>query len=293
MTTRRPLLAAVDELDRTNPAIDAGLALSDALGCTLEVVHAMGIPGDPELDAHTALHLAMHRGELIDRRKDALEARLQPFFTAYGRSASSHLHVRGGKPSVEVLEQARESQAELLVLGPHEPSGRLDWGSTSRALLAAAPCSVWTQPVAWRPVRRVLVPIDLSDDSLRALDKAVELAKVFDAQITCLHAWFATEVFAGLMGELPMGQTGVSIESGRKAAEGAFHEALATVDFQGIPWEAEFCEDRAVSAILSREGRNDLIAMGSHGRTGLASAVLGNVTYRVLVQARVPVLAIR
>jgi nucleotide-binding universal stress UspA family protein len=48
-----------------------------------------------------------------------------------------------------------------------------------------------------------------------------------------------------------------------------------------------------VTAILEKQGGVDLIAMGTHGRTGISAAVLGNVAYGVLKAADVPVLAIR
>lgn len=293
MKQHQTILVAIDELDRTNVAVDAGLAISDALHAPLELVHSMGLPTDAELDAHSALQLATLRGELIERRRASIEARLQPFFTAYGRNAGAQLHVRLGKASMEVLDQAKESKARLLVLGPHQRAGVLDWGSTARALLAASPCNVWTQPTPWRPVKRILVPLDLSDHSIASLRVAIQLALELGAELTCMHAWYPAEVFAGIMGDYPMSQSGISIEEGRKAAEQALHESLENVDFRGVPWRAEFCEDRAVEAILERQSDVDLIAMGSHGRTGLALAILGNTAYSVLTKAACPVLAIR
>ena len=60
-----------------------------------------------------------------------------------------------------------------------------------------------------------------------------------------------------------------------------------------MEWTSRFAEGRSVPTILESQDSIDLIVMGSHGRTGLNAAVLGNTAYSVLRKAEVPVLAIR
>jgi nucleotide-binding universal stress UspA family protein len=48
-----------------------------------------------------------------------------------------------------------------------------------------------------------------------------------------------------------------------------------------------------VLTTLELENAFDLIAMGSHGRTGLSAALLGNVAYAIVKDASKPVLVVR
>jgi hypothetical protein len=53
--------------------------------------------------------------------------------------------------------------ADLIVLGALRRRPAIDFGSTARAVLAKATCPVWVQPGPVGTIRRILVPVDLSD----------------------------------------------------------------------------------------------------------------------------------
>lgn len=293
MVQRNPILVAVDGRRRTDNAVDAALHLALGLGAPIQVVHALGLPRGTDVDSRTAFDLVAMLGEFIQSRGDAIAERLQPLFSGYGLRVSDLLSVHRGAVGEEVIGMAIQSQARLLVLGPHKTALLLDMGSTARSLLSASPCDVWVQSAPWRKIEHILVPLDLSDHSLAALSSALSLAKRFKARVTCLHAWYAPDLFAGVMGEFPFSSGRLSFEEARAAAECAFKKCLADVDFMGVEWSSRFVEAPTVEAILQAQEEVDLIAMGSHGRTGLAAAVLGNTTYSVLSRADCPVWAIR
>ena len=83
------------------------------------------------------------------------------------------------------------------------------------------------------------------------------------------------------------------VEEERKASEERFRRILGDFDWMGVEHEFSFFEGSPADVILEHQDDFDLIAMGSHGRTGLSAVVLGNVAYAVLKQAEKPVLAIR
>jgi len=83
------------------------------------------------------------------------------------------------------------------------------------------------------------------------------------------------------------------LDEAKAAAEKAYSEAMAAIEWGGIPNEHTFVEGDAIEQILAAQEGIDLIALGTHGRTGLSRVVLGNVAYGVLRAADVPVLAMR
>jgi nucleotide-binding universal stress UspA family protein len=73
----------------------------------------------------------------------------------------------------------------------------------------------------------------------------------------------------------------------------AFEDALKAFDWKGVEHDAAFVEGMPVDEIVSRSRNADLVIMGTHGRTGLASALLGSVAYAVLERTTRPVVVVR
>jgi len=144
-------------------------------------------------------------------------------------------------------------------------------------------------------ITRILVPTDFSPHSDAALEYAVALARRLDATIGLLHvvddpflsgAWSpdafvpnATEFLADLVAD----------------ARRRVDDSVARIAAQGIPTDAAVVTGPPVRMIVehARTGEFDLIVMGTHGRTGLAHAVLGSVAERVLRSAPCAVLSVK
>jgi nucleotide-binding universal stress UspA family protein len=83
--------------------------------------------------------------------------------------------------------------------------------------------------------------------------------------------------------------------SSRSATEGYLEKAKAESQGLSIDVRVETCQDDPASAIVAHAiaDRTDLIAMATHGRSGLKRLLMGSVTERVLRQSPVPLLACR
>jgi nucleotide-binding universal stress UspA family protein len=138
--------------------------------------------------------------------------------------------------------------------------------------------------------RNILVPLDFGAPSRRALSVAIGLTKELGSSLTLMHTW-----------EIPgYVHTGVEIPAtelfhpSRDAAAERLAAALAEVSKDvpeaksllrgGAPW-------REILAAVEETGA-DLVVMGTHGRRGLARALLGSVTEKVVRNATVPVLTV-
>lgn len=135
---------------------------------------------------------------------------------------------------------------------------------------------------------RILVPTDGSAEVERAVEYAIELARVHDATIRAVYV-----VNVANYGGLPMETSWEGISDTLKE-EG--HTAVERVEKLAgeVPVETAILEG-SPSRVIAEEAspeRCDLVVMGTHGRGGIDRLLLGSVTERVVRSARVPVLTV-
>lgn len=140
--------------------------------------------------------------------------------------------------------------------------------------------------------KRILCPIDFSNQSAAALRVAATMAKTFAAELAILHAqrleapvYFTAAQTQALKSHLR--------RSG-KAARQYLRDFSDPLLPEGLIATHFLVEEDAVSAILNtiRTWRPNLLVMGTHGRTGLTRIRLGSVMESVLHQATVPMLTV-
>jgi nucleotide-binding universal stress UspA family protein len=143
--------------------------------------------------------------------------------------------------------------------------------------------------------KHILVPVDGSKLSAKAVKTAVALAKVTQAKVTL---FYAAPDFGGIYySESPLLAAHYTAASFRAAvakhAQKILDQAAKTAGMavetrhvlSELPYEA------IVNA--AAKGRCDLIVMASHGRRGVAGFLLGSETQKVLTHSKVPVLVVR
>jgi nucleotide-binding universal stress UspA family protein len=146
--------------------------------------------------------------------------------------------------------------------------------------------------------RHLLVPTDGSARSRKATAAAVRLARAIGARVTAIHVVAAgvPTLFSGskLYGSGVLGREYrelVNRETRRVLAQVERQAASAGVPCRTLrrlarePWRAILGAARA--------GGCDLIVMGSHGRGGVQSVLLGSQTVKVLAHSKIPALVCR
>lgn len=143
--------------------------------------------------------------------------------------------------------------------------------------------------------KNILIPIDGSDLSLRAASLGVELAKRFGARVHGYHVLkplAAVAYISDTLRHAPDDYRNDAIDRAERQLDTVRALALAA----GVPFDGNYTFDhRPYSAIVGAAHKYncDLIVMGTHGRTGLDSVVLGSETSKVLSCADIPVLVCR
>ncbi len=137
-------------------------------------------------------------------------------------------------------------------------------------------------------MKRILVPLDESPLSEAILPVAEEWAKEDEAEVILLRAVQAHHVLGGDDTEA---QARV-VEEGEAYLK-AVADRLERQGLKRVRWAVWY--DEPASAIAEAVARNgvDLIAMATHGRSGLSRLLLGSMAEAVVRSARVPVLLIR
>ena len=140
-------------------------------------------------------------------------------------------------------------------------------------------------------IREILYPADFSENAAAAWPYAREMAEQLGARLLLLHV---------APGPYPAPETFLTAEQWRgvfaaqqKEAEAKLRALASTAPevkteilvTRGVP----FLEIARVAA----ERKADLIVMGTHGRTGLAHALIGSVAEKVVRMAACPVLTVR
>jgi nucleotide-binding universal stress UspA family protein len=146
-------------------------------------------------------------------------------------------------------------------------------------------------------LKRILVPVDFSDCSRDALRRADELGKTFGAKVDVVHVWQAPAFIS------PEAMVGVTPQQGQTLAQLAEQQAekslqsfVAHARNAGVHIDsARTCNGEPAHAIVdeAEHGDYDLIAMGTHGRTGLSQLLLGSVAEKVVRRATRPVMTVR
>jgi nucleotide-binding universal stress UspA family protein len=142
--------------------------------------------------------------------------------------------------------------------------------------------------------KRILVPTDGSELSGRAAAAAIALAKTLGAEICtlCVKEPFPYGAVADMQPTPPQ----EFFDAQERNAGRHVRAVVDACDAAGVVCHAQTIEGlqpwEAIVAHATERGC-DLLVMGSHGRSGLASLFLGSETNDVLKHTTVPVLVVR
>jgi nucleotide-binding universal stress UspA family protein len=284
----RPLVV-VCGMDFSRTAMAAlELAVASAHGGTVHVVSAYELPFPPPFPE--ARLMSAPDTEMEAATKKELD-RLTDSYRARGVLIDGR--VVNGSAVHAILETARDTSAELVVVGTHGRTGlaRLALGSVAERVVRLSPVPVLTtplvregEPIAAKQLAVILVATDFSPDSDAAILAGLRLARGISA-VHLVHVLETSVLGAGDdIGGAALHIRQLALE--REAMR--HHGAASRITFRVRSGAADH-------EILheAREIGADLIVVGTAGKTGLEHMVFGSVAERVVRGSRVPVLVAR
>ena len=141
--------------------------------------------------------------------------------------------------------------------------------------------------------KNILVPFDLSKQATKAYKAALDVAKKYDAKVTLLtcvegDAWHHKYYDARADNELLKKQS--------KATKKYIEELESVANKNGVTMKSQVIKSKSVVndiVTYAKSRKNDLIVMGSHGRSGFDKLLLGSVANGVSQKSKCPVLIIK
>lgn len=145
-------------------------------------------------------------------------------------------------------------------------------------------------------IEKILVAVDYSDCSAKALTQAASLAKTLGAKLDVVHAWERPSYLSdALMVQHGDGRHGSLVELIRDNAQAEMSAFVARAGLPpGLGVEQRLLAGNPAAKILEEleRGQHQLLVVGTHGRTALAHVLLGSVAETLVRLSPVPVLTI-
>jgi nucleotide-binding universal stress UspA family protein len=291
---RPPLVAGLDGSDSALLALDWAAEEAERRGLPLRVVHAWSIPLPPVPMGPTVA------GPSDDALRDAAQQLLDEA-VAHVRQRWPDLDVTGdlrsAPPATALLAAAQD--AFILVVGSRglDSFSELLVGSVSVQVATHAPCPVTvvhagnTQVEPGPDAGRVVVGIDGSELSVDAVRLAFSAASARAVGLTILHAWAAPD-FDAPGTAVP---TELVLEEVEQDELRAMAETVAGLreEHPDVAVEQRLVHGKASRVLIDASRGAELMVVGSRGRGGFASLLLGSVSHAVLHHAHCPVLVVR
>jgi nucleotide-binding universal stress UspA family protein len=276
------LLVASDLTALSDRAVQRAARLAAQFDASLTVLHVI----------NEALHVDVRR-QLGAEAAKVMSNQLT--MTTATQEVKGEIRVAAGEAFAEIIRTARAVEADLTILGMHRKQGlkELFVGTTVERVLRYSERPVLVvKDQAMRDYERVLIPVDFSVPSRRALAEACRIAP--GAEYHVVHGYDVP--FAGF----------ITDEAARREAEADHQtrlEALIREEMDAL-LSAGARDSRRIKRSVRRGAvlevihdqigavRPDLLVMGTHGRTGVARAMVGSVAQEILVDPPCDVLAV-
>jgi nucleotide-binding universal stress UspA family protein len=277
------ILTATDLSARSDRALERSVSLARDCGAELTVVHVV----DEDLPA-----------SLADAQQEAAEQAIRDHIDTLtaGNGPSISIEVVSGWAYLDILGMSEKVEAEMIVLGVHREDALKDMfrGTTAERVVRAGNIPVLlVKDRVSAPYRRIMVGIDFSAHSRRAVEFAVSF--VPSAEFYLVHAYNVP--FKGFL--YGHGTRQEVSKQHQLQFQKMIEEEMATflVGFEpAAPKLERVMQEGMVRDVIHRQIdrlKPDLLVIGTHGRTGVAHALLGSVAEDLLKVPPCDVLAIK
>ena len=200
-----------------------------------------------------------------------------------------------GKPSDVILDIAREKNADLISMGTYgkKKLKRLILGSVTSHVVVNSPCDVLVVKKYCSECigkyNSITLPFDGSEFSKKALNRACQLSKIDNADISAIYVTPHYEKMVEFF------MTDSIRESLMKESKNIMDMAVKIAEKQGVSIKTKILEGYVGDKIIEASGKqkNNLIVIGTYGWRGINKAIMGSISERILINATCPVLLVK
>lgn len=273
----RLILVPTDLREPAAHALRYASSLGERLGAQLLVIHADSFIPPTDFTATTAGVFELSRDAMIATAREDLQKHAQQ---NVGPRVPFEIRVVVGEPVDAIVAQARESGADLVIMGTHARSGvnRLMFGSVTEAVMRIIPVPV----IAVNPAaavtaefERVLIPVHFTPVCRDALRQAAALASGSGTPLILLRT-------------VDDEHADVGVEERHRMHDWLPAELAGRCRIKLIPSAHE--ADRIVET--AKRVRAQLIAFGITAGRDAAEPLLGTIAEQVVQRSHCPVLTV-
>ena len=294
------ILFPTDFSETAEQALDYALFLAEQYEAELHLLHAVVLHGHDPNDEGSDFP---EPSEIIARLFEIADSEM-------GRIAEQNesktfslkeAKVRGFSAGAVILDYATEHDVDLIVMGTHGRRGpaRIFIGSVAAEVVRQASCPVLTlhkrradQSIA--RVETILVPVDFSEHSAKAVIYGKEIAASTGARLQVLHA-IEEPVYPYFYAPAGDFSLAASLEELQQRTDEALDKIIYETPGPDVNVEKHVVTGTPSIEItrFAEEKGSDLIVIPTHGLTGLERMLLGSTAERVVRLATCPVLAVK
>lgn len=294
----RKMLVPLDGSELAELALPYAEELAAKLGTEIVLAQAVNTPKDAE---DTALHVYLRGAAAATARnvmKHAPKLGLPEIQT--------RTEVLVGDPAEALLNYAEKQSVDLIVMATHGRTGIRRWalGSVATKIVTAADCPVvLIRAKAARKdvrekgaIRRLLVPLDGTKAGEKVLPHVRELVAKLKAEVTFFQAIQPLyNAVATTDGIVYVPYTPEEMKSFVTSAEGYLARVSAPFRELGVLVHQKVSLGDPAEEIIrfADESGADLVAMATHGRTGIHRWMIGSVADKVLRAGNTPIFMVR
>jgi nucleotide-binding universal stress UspA family protein len=285
------ILVATDFSDSSRSAWFAAINLAGRCLARIEVVNVytyMAYVFSPE--RYAVPDETWHK-RLVDELETRYPTRLYP--NSNRRIVNS--------PSIPdgILDHAKNEGCDLIVVGTHgrKALGRILMGSVTSELIrnSSVPVmvvkNVKSSEEHVQNYQRILVPIDFSDMSMKALDYGIRIANFFQADLHLIHV-VDVPTLGSFTTMYPVPETVISSATDWNV-DLTLAKAIEDKEIVGSTRVSTLFGDPAEEILNYAKKENcGFIVMGTHGRRGFEKVLLGSVTTSVASKSEIPVITV-
>jgi len=285
------LLLATDGSPSSQDAAEVAAVIAKSFDSEVTVLSAI-----PSISASSAPMEGEYYSSLVDKADDAADKAAAVFRKAGVQVEEREVPKGTSSVVATILQVAEKLDAGLIVTGTRGRGGfkRAVLGSVSGGVAEHASCSTLVVRAGKKSPSKVLVAVDGSPSSQRALEAAAVLAKGLDVGLVVVHVVYIPSL------TWSMGVSGSAVPTQRieddaaKAGEELLERAVRTAKGLGAAAKAELVTDlispaEGIVQLAERDGA-DIIVVGTRGNEGFKKLLLGSVANSVLHYARCSVL---
>ena len=287
MAELKHILAATDLSAPARHAVERAALVAAGNDAALAMIHIANLAPLDQIRQLLSSEPERLEQDLVDQLRESLRTLGASIHERFGITPA--LRVATGDLLPELLNHAATLPADLLVLGARGSSflRHILLGTTAERLLSSSrfPMLVVKQP-PHEPYRQLLVPVDFSASSLRALKLARTIAP--RADITVLHVFEVP--FEGQLRYAGVDDS--KIEHYRAIAHNQAWEKLrqlrTSAELDDARVELLVRQGDVSQRIIEQEQEADcdLIVVGKHGKDAIEELLLGRVTRHVLTESQ-------